>query len=352
MPVSHVPLVEITRGSIVESVHYGSLAIVRPDGEQVLALGDNTSPFFLRSSAKPFQALAFIESGGIDHYHLTPEEVAIISASHSGTPQHVQVLEKLQEKTGVKESDLQCGVHPPFHRESELQLQAKGEKPHNNHNNCSGKHTGMLAFAKMISAPIDDYLEWDHPVQRAILNTFAQMCRVEENTIELGLDGCTAPVFALPLPKAAGAFARLCQPDDLPQNRAQACRQIVQAMQTHAFMVGGPDRFDTDMMKAASGKLVSKVGAEGYLGMGILPGKALKIKSSLGVAIKISDGDLTRRAFSVVAIALLTGLGVLEKEELTKLQPYGARPIKNWRGKEIGQIRPSQYLLDAVSSLS
>jgi len=337
----HIPLVEVTRGRVVESVHYGSLAIAKPDGSNLLTIGDSASPFFLRSSAKPFQTLAFLERGGAQFYQLEAREIALISASHSGTREHLDVLEALQKKTGVREDDLQCGTHMPFHAESANQLMQQGLQPYSNHNNCSGKHTGMLAFTRMIGAPLESYLENDHPVQQAILRTFAEMCSVEEQDIELGTDGCTAPVFSLPLSPAATAYARLCQPEGLPEKRAQACRLITQAMPAYAFMVAGPDRFDSDAMTAGGDAFISKIGAEGYLGMGIMP----------GLTLKISDGDLTLRAISVAALAVLSALGVLDDRQLEALKTYDRRSVRNWRGKEIGEIRPTRELMDRLKPL-
>jgi L-asparaginase II len=350
-PSTPVPLVEVTRGRIVESVHYGSLAINQPDGRCLLSIGDGESPFFMRSSAKPFQALAFLERGGAEFYRLDDREVALICASHSGTPEHLETLEKLQEKIGIREDDLRCGAHAPYHTESANRLLLAGEQPHTNHNNCSGKHTSMLAFSKMIGAPLEDYLEPVHPVQQAILATFAEMCGVRTDEIELGVDGCTAPVFGLPLEKAAAGYARLCQPDNLPEKRAHACRLITRSMPAHAFMVAGPGRFDTDAMEAGNGAFISKAGAEGYLGLGSMPGKSSAGASALGMAIKISDGDLTHRATDVIALTILSRLGILDAHQMEALSAYGRRPVRNWRGKEIGEIRPTRELLDGLAGL-
>lgn len=348
----HVPLVEVTRGRIVESVHYGSLCIASPDGRVAASLGDMRAPFFLRSSAKPFQALAFLERGGIRRYRLEPQEIAILCASHSGTPEHIKTLEGLQEKTGINESLLQCGIHAPYHQESAQRLMLEGKPLHPNHNNCSGKHTGMLAFAKMIGAPPDDYLADSHPVQQAILETFAEMCAVDQDAVELGVDGCTAPVFAVPLPATARAYARLCQADGLAPGRAEACRAITAAMTARADMVAGPKRFDTDAMAAGRGSFISKLGAEGYRGIGILPGCARGVDSALGVAIKISDGDASARAASVVAMAILKALNVLDDNQAAGLRPYDQRPTTNWRGKEVGEIRPTEALSDLLNQFS
>lgn len=345
----HVPLVEVTRGSVVESTHYGSLCLADAQGSTLFSLGDQTSPFFLRSSAKPFQLLAFLERGGAEHFGFEPREIAIMCASHSGTPAHLETLEKLQVKAGIDESLLQCGVHAPYHKPSADQLLINGKTLHPNHNNCSGKHTGMLSFARMIGAPLDTYLENSHPVQKAILKTFCEMCGVEESPVELGVDGCTAPVFAVPLPAAARGYARLCHPQGLEENRAAACRLITNAMTAHADMVAGPERFDTDAMFTGQGTFISKLGAEGYRGIGIIPGRARDFEGGMGLTIKISDGDPNTRATPVIAMALLKALGVLDETQASALRKYDRRPITNWRGKEIGEIRPSGFLADALA---
>jgi L-asparaginase II len=346
----HIPLVEITRGNIVESVHYGSLCVALPDSSILFSLGDIDTKFFLRSSSKPFQALAFLERGGAEYYHLEDKEIALICASHSGTDAHIQALEALQRKVGIDESNLQCGAHAPYSQKSTDQLLLKGITPHTNHNNCSGKHTGMLAFAKMIGAPLDNYLEPSHPVQQAILHTFAEMCGLQVSEIELGIDGCTAPVFAVPLPNTAAAYARLCQPEGLTEARAEACRLITNAMAAHPDMVAGPERFDTDGMTAGKGTFISKVGAEGYRAIGILPEKAMGIDSSLGITMKISDGDPNLRAGAIVAMAVLKTLKVLDTTQIGALKAYDRRPVFNWRGKEIGEIRPTSQLIEVLAS--
>ncbi len=342
------PLVEVTRGTIVESVHYGSLAIAQPDGKIVFSAGDAASPVFLRSAAKPFQTLAFLEAGGAEKYDLTTQEIAIMCASHSGTDEHVQVLEALQAKIGIEEKMLQCGVHAPYHAATAREKMAKGEAFHPNQNDCAGKHSGMLAFAKMLGAPMHSYLEPAHPVQQAMLRTFAEMCQVEPDSVELGTDGCSAPVFAVPLPASAGAFARLCQPDGLAEPRAKACGVITTAMMSHPFMIGGPQRFDTDIMSSAGGAMVAKIGAEGFHGIGVMPGEAAGFDTSLGITLKISDGDLLLRAGCVAVLQVLRQLKVLCAGEIRDLVDYDRRPVKNWRGKNIGEIRPTSEIVRAL----
>jgi len=349
---SHFPLVETTRGDTVESIHYGSVAIAFFGTKDLISIGGSRHPFFLRSSAKPFQALAFLERGGGKQFGFSPQEIAILCASHSGTDSHVDVLSRLQEKIGIMENMLQCGLHPPLHDKTARRMLKNDEPLHPNRHNCSGKHTGMLAFSKMIDAPLETYLEHTHPVQKYILNTFSDMCDVPVASIHLGVDGCSAPVFAVPLANAATAYAKLCQPDNLPLERASACKAITSAMAAHPEMVAGPDRFDTDVMKTAKGKIIAKIGAEGYQGIGVMPGASKFFKGSIGITSKISDGDLSRRASSIVSLALLKKLGVFSDQELTELKKYYIRPINNWRGTTIGEIRPTTELLQALDNIS
>lgn len=349
--MQHMPLVEVTRGSIVESIHYGSITIAQPDGKVIFSIGDTKQPFFLRSAAKPFQALAFLEQGGAERYGLNSQEIAIICSSHSGTDQHVRVLEELQRKIGIQESMLQCGIHAPFHAPTAQEKISKGEAFHPNQHDCAGKHSGMLAYAKMLNAPLTDYLQPEHAVQQSMLSVFAEMCRMDVDDIPLGTDGCSAPVFAVSLPNSAAAYARMCQPDDLAPKRRAACQAIVSAMTSHPDMIAGPQRFDTDTMNAGGGSLVTKIGAEGFHGIGILPGKAAGFSTSLGITIKISEGDLTLRAGCVAALHVLKQLGIFTVDQLETLKGYDRRSIQNWRANDIGEIRPSADLIHALDHL-
>jgi L-asparaginase II len=352
MSTQPFPLIEVTRGNIIESVHYGSLAAVKPDGTTLIDLGDTRSSVFLRSAAKPFQALAFLEQGGAEEYDLQPCEVAILCASHSGTEEHIMVLQSLHKKIGITEDMLQCGVHSPFDQASAEKVIREGKPLRPFHHDCSGKHTGMLAFAKMLNASLESYLDPDHPVQKRMLQTFADMCRVPITDVELGTDGCSAPVFAVPLMAAALGYARLCHPDELETDRALACSRITASMVGCPTMVGGPDRFDSELMAAAGGILVSKMGAEGYQAIGILPGQNQWTKSGLGITIKISDGDPSLRAAGIVALTILQVLGVLTPDAISRLARFDHHSLINARGMSIGEIRPSHSLIQALEHFS
>lgn len=346
------PLVELTRGPLVESIHFGALAVVAADGKQIAGAGD---PYFIanmRSSSKPFQTLPLIENGGIEKFNLSDREIAITCASHSGTDEHVRVLKAMQARIGIQESDLQCGIHAAGDTDTAQAMLLRGEEPTQNRNNCSGKHTGMLAQCLLNHYPIDTYLEQEHPIQKNILQAFAALAGLEPDDIQIGIDGCSAPTFGLPLYNAALAYARLCDPSGLPEKRAQALRRIFRAMTSHPDMVAGPNRFDTRLMEVAGGKIVSKGGAEGYQALGIAPGATAPGSPAVGITYKIIDGDPSGRARAVVGIAVLHQLGALSDAQVEALSEFTARPIHNWRKLEVGVIRPVFALETSAASFT
>lgn len=349
--MSHAPLLELLRGRIVESVHYGSIAVVDADGKPLASHGDPQTVAFFRSSAKPFQALPFVERGGVEFYGYTPRELALSCASHESAAIHLEAVAALQRKVGIVEDNLQCGGHMPGDVDMFRKFVISGETPTANYNNCSGKHTTMLAHAKMRGLPLENYLEISHPIQQDILNTLAEMCEYEREKIELGVDGCSAPNFALPLYNAALGMARLCDPRSLPEPRAAACRKITSAMTSYSEMVSGFGEFDCEVMKIGAGRIVTKRGAEGYQIMGILPGVLSPDSRGVGVAIKVSDGDLgqrkddlteSSRVRSTIALEILRQLGALSPEQVQSLSKFGpVRTLKNHRGIVTGQARPA-----------
>jgi L-asparaginase II len=342
----YLPVFELTRGNIVECVHFGAAAVVDSHGKLLAAVGDPALVTFLRSSAKPFQALPFIEAGGREKFGLTAREVSLMCSSHSGTDEHVEMVKGMQAKIGVNVDDLQCGMHYPIHEPTADAMKVRGELPTPYRHNCSGKHTGMLAHAKLRAAPLETYLDFHHPIQESILQAFAEMCVLPAEKVELGIDGCSAPNFAVPLYNAALGYARLCDPYELTPGRAAACRTISSAMTTHPDMVGGPGRFDTALMRAGKGLILVKGGAEGFQSVGLLPGALGAGSPGIGIAIKISDGDPTDRARTAVALAILQALGALDAQQLDELSDFGPqRQLQNFRNLKIGVSRPS-FVLD------
>jgi L-asparaginase II len=223
-------------------------------------------------------------------------------------------------------------------------------KPRTNHNNCSGKHTAMLAHAKMRGLSLENYLERTHPVQQDILATFADMCKLSADQVELGTDGCSAPNFAVPLYNAALGFAQMCDPRSLAETRASACRKITAAMSAYPEMVSGYGEFDEQLMKTGNGKIVCKRGAEGYQIIGLLAGVLGADSPGVGIAIKVSDGDASRmgdglestnRVRPAVTIEILRQLGALSLEQQQALAGFGPeKSITNHRGIVTGVSHP------------
>ena len=299
---NYVPVVEVTRGSIVESVHFGAAVAVDSTGRVLAAVGDPQSTAFLRSTAKPFQALPFVEMGGVEKYGFSDRELSLMCASHHGTDMHVAVITGMQDKIGVQESDLMCGFHVPSDDPTWEAMILRGEKPTPRRHNCSGKHTGMLAHALMRGLPKADYVNPQHPVQQTILQVFGEMTGIEPGKVMVGIDGCSVPTFAIPLYNTALGFARLADPRGLPERRANALRHIFKAMSSYPEMVASPGAFDTVLMEAAGGKMVSKGGAEGYQGIAVAPGVIGPDAPGFGIAFKIADGDVTGRARPIVGV--------------------------------------------------
>lgn len=336
-----LPVFEVLRGPLVESLHLGAIAVVDRDGNLLFHHGDPDYVTFMRSSAKPFQAMPFVEAGGLDFYGLNEKELALICASHAGTKKHVTIARAIQSKIGIDEKQLLCGTHLPFDVKARDQLIASGKPSTSNHSDCSGKHSGMLGFARMMGWPTVNYVDPEHPVQKRILSNLAEMLRIEPGSITLGIDGCSVPTFAVPLRNAATGYARLVDSSDLPEKTARACSSIFKAMTTEPFMVSGPGRFDTVLMKAVEGRLVAKGGAEGFQGIGIPPGVLEPGSPGIGIALKILDGGSRARLVGAVALAILDQLGVLTKTEKEELVEYGpSYPLRNWRGILIGEGRP------------
>jgi L-asparaginase II len=337
---SSAVLVEVTRGALVESVHRGSIAVVNAEGELVADLGDLTLKTYYRSAAKPFQAIPLLASGAADHFQLSPPELAVITGSHSGETIHRETVSSILRKIGLGETALQCGAHPPFDEAAAKALKAEGQPPTVLHHNCSGKHAGMLALTRFLGEPIEHYLDPDHPAQMLIRRALARFAAVSTEEIAIGIDGCSAPVFALPLRAMARSYARLTgwPHAGLDDDLGAAARRVIEAMTRHPEMVGGTNgRLDTDLMRVARGRIISKVGAEGVQLLGVLP--TPRYPTGLGIAIKIEDGD-TRRARDPVVIETLRQLGALDDEQCARLARYARSILRNHRRLEVGAVRP------------
>jgi L-asparaginase II len=333
------PLVEATRGGIVESLHLGALAAVDSEGNLLASYGDPDLVTFPRSSMKPFQVLPFVERDGVEHFGLNDEELAIMCASHSGTDEHVRVLKSLHEKVGIGPGDLQCGVHWPTDRETALDMRTRGEEPTSYRHNCSGKHSGMLAHARLRGLSLENYLAPVHPVQQSIRETVAEMCGLHPDDMIFGIDGCSAPVYAMPLSSFAWATARLMDPVDLDTTTQLASQKVIRAMNAYPTMVAGPGQVDTVLMQVMQGKVISKGGAEGFQLLGIKPGALATGSKGIGICFKIADGDTNRRATHLILAEFLKALGFGAEMDSQAYAPFNRPVIKNFRGIEVGRLR-------------
>jgi L-asparaginase II len=327
------PLAQVIRGDIVESVHRGHLVVIDGEKNVLSAIGDASFITFFRSSAKSFQAIPFITSGAADRFGMTEREIAMACASHSGEPIHVDLAAGMLEKAGLTEADLKCGTHLPFDEfEAERMIRA-GERPNQLHNNCSGKHAAMLAFAMHSGADLGTYDHVENPIQQEILRTVAAFAERPVKEIGIGIDGCAAPNFAMPLLAMARCFANLIDPPaGFHEELRNACRRILAAQLQYPELIGGTERLDTMVMQAAPGKFISKVGADGVWLCGVIPNA--EYPSGLAIALKIEDGD-DRRARPVVAVGLLKRLGLLPADALPTLDPM---PLKDRRGDVVGRV--------------
>ena len=329
-------LVELTRGKLVESVHRGAIALMDATGVMVASVGNIDRCVYMRSSAKPLQVVPMIEGGAADRFRFSERQLAVMVASHSGEPIHLEQVRAILATIGLDEEALACGAHWPSSAVTAAELRRKRLEPTSIHNNCSGKHAGMLALAVHAGFPVDGYTSLSHPVQDRILRTIAEFADVTPQDVVLATDGCGVPVFGLPLWRGALAYARLVDAECWPPERRRACDKVVAAMRKHPDMVAGPGRLSTEIMRVAGDRLIAKGGAEGYFAVGIRPRKG---KPGLGLTMKIEDGDLSGRARGPAVLNALHQLGLLHEDDLAGLVRHWPREVRNHRGDVIGELR-------------
>lgn len=325
-----VKLVEVTRGDLVESSHYGVVAIVDSKGNVIASKGNIEYITFMRSAAKPLQAIPVVESGAAEYYGFTLPELAVITGSHNGEEVHQQTVLGILGKLGYKESDLLCGSPKPLHKPTALKLSLENKKTRPLHCPCSGKHCGMLALCAHGNYSLTNYYKLEHPVQQIMLEFAADFAQLPKDSVGIGIDGCGVPVFSMSVKNMALAYANLVNPQRFPLKRQKACRLLAQAMDEYPNLVAGSGRFTTILQRELKGKVIAKDGSEGVFCFGI-PQKGW------GVAIKIVDGG--NRAVAPVVLSILDQLGILTEEEKENLQYYYQPQVKNFRGETIGEIK-------------
>ena len=331
-------MVEVRRGSITESRHRGHILALDGDERIVARLGSPETITYLRSSAKPFQVIPLITSGAADRFHFNAKEISIACGSHNGDPVHIETVKGMLRKIGLDESALKCGAHEPYSPEAARSLRESGEEPTQLHNNCSGKHAGMLALALHLGAAIETYDKPDNQVQLQITACISQFSGVPVEDIAIGIDGCGVPVHAVPVKAMATMYARLVMPPAGFDNETRAASErITRVMMAYPEMIGGEtESLDTALMRAAPARLIAKAGAEGLFTAAICPCE--EYTRGLGLAIKIEDGDKGSRARRPAAVETLRQLNLLSDAALNALSPYAKSYLRNHRGERVGEV--------------
>ncbi len=323
--MSNPIIAEVKRGPLVESHHTGAFAVVDANCKIVRSQGDIERAIYPRSAIKAFQCLPLIESGAVDRFGLTEEEIALCCASHNGEVDHVRAARAILAKAGRSEDDYECGAHWPYDHGAQRALMKQDAKPMPVHNNCSGKHAGMIALAAHMGVDPKGYTTIDHTVQKEMASSLEKLCRVDTGKLPHGIDGCSVPTWAVPLRAMALGFASLI--------KAQHGQRIIASACAHPFMVAGTGRFDTRLMQAVP-RAFLKVGAEGVYG-------ACIPHAGMGIALKCDDG--ASRAAEVAIGALLASLDVWERDERTALENFTIEEMKNWRKIPVGEVHAIRF---------
>ena len=321
-------LVTVTRGKIAENLHRGHISIVDKNKKLVASVGNPEFITYLRSCAKPIQAIPVITTGAYKKFNLTDEEITIFAGSLNGEDFQVNILKNILRKLNLDESCLKCGIHPPSHRETREKTKEFGVL----HNNCAGKHLAMLTLCKFFNWEIENYDSINHPVQQLILDEIANFTEVEKKNIHIGTDGCGVPVFAVPLKNFAIAYMKLAVPNAVGDNlRKKAVEMLMRNAVKYPELIAGNRRICTEIMRVKS-NLFAKVGADGSYGLALF-------KKGLGVALKIESGNM--KALNVAVIEILRQLKILDESDIEKLKIFYDLKVINHRKNIVGRFIPS-----------
>jgi L-asparaginase II len=328
-------LAELVRGNWVENRHRGAFIVCDAQGKVIASAGDIERPIFPRSAIKSMQALAMVTSGAIGKFKLKDEELALACASHLGEEFHVAGVTSFLTHIGLGIGDLECGGHAPGTAAAREALRSRGEPFSAAHNNCSGKHSGMLAVAEALGVPTAGYVNRDHPVQKAVRAGIETVIGEPLSEGRCGTDGCSIPTWAAPLHAFARGFARMATGEGLPADIASASQRIFDAGTAHPHLVGGTGSLDTDVMRAFRGRLMQKGGAEGVQ-CGAVRDKGW------GYALKVDDGNMA--ASHAMVATLLLAIADPDAAQREILQRFASQTIRNVRNLEVGILRATELM--------
>ncbi|MEO9339893.1 asparaginase [Mesorhizobium sp. SB112] len=328
-------LVEVLRGSHVESRHRGTVSVFDADGKSVLALGDTQRPVFPRSAVKSIQALPLMESGAADAFGFGNKELALACASHNGEVAHTELARAMLAKAGLDGTALECGAHWPSRQEATIELARTGGKPSALHNNCSGKHSGFVCTCCHAGIAHKGYIHAGHALQEMVREAMEDVTGATHNAENSGIDGCSIPTYAVPLDNLAQGFAKMATGVGLGAERAKSAKRLFTACMAEPFYVAGTGRADTKLMEAAPGRIFVKIGAEGVF-------CAAVPELGLGIALKCDDGG--SRAAEVMVSAVLAKLLSKDEALAARLGELANPVLKNWNGIEVASLRPTAEL--------
>jgi L-asparaginase II len=338
----------VYRGDSIENTHLAHVAVVDASGRLLASFGDPFRMTLVRSAAKPAQALAVLETGALERFGFEEADLALMCASHSSEPRHIERTRQMLAKAHASETDLRCGGHPPLSDAVYVDWLKRDFKPGGVCSNCSGKHAGMLAGAQSIGATIDGYERPDHPLQQRVRHTVAHVCDLPDDAVQWATDGCNLPTPAFPLDRLARLFAKLAAAQDEVSKpvsavavapRTAALARIYRAMSKYPELVAGEGRFCTQLMQAFNGELIGKVGADGSYAIGVRASRQTEkagASGALGIAVKVEDGNIG--VLYAVTAELLGLLDIGTPEQRAKLASFHAPRMVNTMGVEIGQL--------------
>lgn len=332
-------LVEVYRNEVLESFHRGVVCVVDKNGNVVYSEGDIQQVCYPRSAMKLIQVMPLLELGGQEKFDFTLEEIAVMCGSHNAEPEHLSVVNSILQKIGLDKENLKCGPQYPTSKRDADELIRKSEKPHHIHNNCSGKHAGMLALCKLIDVNTIDYLNPQHPIQTLILQYVEEMYEYSNEKMITALDGCSAPIYSIPVYNQALAFKNLVNTESYPTKRKATCDTIVKAMAAYPFMVAGSKRYCTDMMKVCGSRIIGKTGAEGVFCLSL-------IQEKMGICVKIDDGKMLPQYN--VAQSFVEATGIFSEEALLSLETYKQADLNNFNKFVTGEIKVREGLFNGL----
>ena len=327
--MNRTPLAVSHRSGRVDALHYGSVAVVDLNGTVIHAVNDPHFPTYLRSSSKMFQALPVVLSCAADRFSFDASELAVCCASHVGADYHLATVSRMLGKIGLGEAHLGCGAHEPDDRAERKRLICSDTAPTQLHNNCSGKHAGMLAACLASDWPVETYLAIEHPLQQWILDLMAEYSGIRREHIGIGIDGCSLPALYMPISGIATALARFV---GKAKDIDGAERRIMAAVNQHPEMINDVGAFDTELVRALQGRAIAKRGAMAIFVVGL----DTERYGPIGVAVKLEDGNMA--PMPIVVMKVLQEIGVLSDAELDRLASFRTMRLSNWRGMDIGEV--------------